>query len=121
MPVARNSSSRSSAVLGRAQHRPDEMRSAARRGEDVREEEALRDLDALLVGQLALALDRDLVPRRHETGIAFGRGVDEVLVAHGVAQVVGQLDVDRLRVLAEERDPRGGVGFKRACQLKRRQ
>ena len=107
--------------LGRAQHRPHEMRPAARRGENVREEDALRDLDALLVGQLALPLDGDLVPRRHETGETLGRRVDEVLVAHGAAQVVRELDVDSLCVLAEERDPRGGVAFERAGQLKRRQ
>ncbi len=107
--------------LGRAQHRPDEMRPAAGRSEDVGKKQALRDLDALLVGQLALPLDRDLVPRRHQTGEALRRGVHEVLVAHGEAQVVSQLDVDRLCVLAEERNPRGGVDLDRAGQLKRRQ
>ena len=37
--------------LGRSQHRPDEVRPAARRREHEREEHALRELDALLVGQ----------------------------------------------------------------------
>ena len=45
--------------LGGAKHRPDEMRAATRRREHEREEEALRDLDPLLVGERARALGRD--------------------------------------------------------------
>ena len=89
-------------LLGRAQHRPDEVRAAARRGEHEREEEALRDLDALLVGAGSGSLGCHLRPRRHEPREALGCRVDEIFVADRPTQVVGQRGVDRVDVGAQE-------------------
>ena len=88
--------------LGRAQHRPDEMRAAARRGEHEREENALRDLEALLLGQRPGSLTGHGAARGRQAGEALGRRVDELFVADRATQPVGQRVVDRLGVLAEE-------------------
>ena len=93
--------------LGRSQHRPDEVRPAARRREHEREEHALRELDALLVGQSLRPLDGHLLARRDEPRKALGGGVDELLVADGPLQIVGQRGVDGVRVDAEELRSRG--------------
>ena len=94
--------------LGRAEHRPDEMRAAPRRREHEREEEALRDLDALLLGERrARARLRRLRARRDEPREALGGGVDELLVPDRPAEVVGQRGVDRLGVGAQEAGARG--------------
>ncbi len=103
--------------LGRTQHRPDEMRAATRGREHEREEEALRDLDPLLVGQRARALGRDRGPGRHEAGEALGCRVDELLVADRAAQVVRQRSVDRVDVTAKE--PRA-LGVERGRENRRR-
>ena len=103
--------------LRRSQHRPDEMRAAPRRGEHEREEQSLRSLDALLLGQGPRPLGRHLRACRHEAGEAFGRRVDKRLIAHRPAQIVGERGVDRLRVCAQER---GALGVERRLQLGRR-
>ncbi|HEY3192657.1 MAG TPA: hypothetical protein VGJ61_07725 [Solirubrobacterales bacterium] len=41
----------------------------------------MRDLQAALVGELALGLDRHLVGARHETGVELGGGVEQLMVA----------------------------------------
>ncbi len=78
------------------------MRAAAWGRKHEREEEALRDLDPLLVGERAGAFGRDLRAGRHEAGEALGRRVDELLVPDRSAQTVGQQGVDRLDVTAKE-------------------
>ena len=72
---------RSEGLGGGAQHRPDQMRAGAGRGEDVGEEEALGDLEALLVRQPALALRGHLGRARDQAGIALGGGGEQLLVA----------------------------------------
>ena len=64
-----------------AQRGPHEVRARPRRGEDVREQQALRDLRAVLVALAALRLGGHRLPGRREAGIALGGGVDEVLGA----------------------------------------
>ncbi len=64
-----------------AEHRPDEVGAGPGRGEDVREEDSLSDLGALLVGQLALGLGRHLGGARHQAGEALGGRDQQLLVA----------------------------------------
>ena len=66
----------------------------------MREEEALRDLEALLARQRALELGVHRLPVWRQAGEALGRVVDQLLVAYVAAEVLGQGVVDRLDVRA---------------------
>ena len=94
-------------------HRVEQMRADPRVGEQVREEHALVDLEALLVllEQLALGVDRR--PGREQVGMAVGRLVDDLGQAQRPAQAVRHLLVDRLGARGDPRlalGPRGGRG-----------
>ncbi len=88
------------------EHRPDEVRAAARRREDEGQEEALRDLDALFLGERTLALGCDLLLRRDEPRELLGGRVHELVVAQRGRQTVRQRRVDGLGVHAQEGDSR---------------
>ena len=124
-PVARNSSRRASASsVGAASTRRGARRSAVTRARTRGTGPARSRCPPCRAA--ALALGRDLRPRRHEPRKAVGGGVDELLVADRPAQVVRQLGVDRLGVGAQEpcargvrvpvaaRDVRAGAG----CRLR---
>ena len=59
-------------LLGRAQHRPHEVRAGLGVGEHVREQQPLRDLQPVLVGERALVLGGQFVAARHEPGHPLG-------------------------------------------------
>ena len=86
----------------RAQHRPIRWAPARGVGEHVGEEQPLRQLDALLVGELALQLGGDAGAGGREPGKALGRVEHELLVAQLDGEVVGEHGVDSLDVRAQE-------------------
>ena len=79
-----NSRSRASDFGSRQQHRVAEMRAGVRMRQHVREEDALIDLDAVLVALHLLALRIDLLARRHQAGNELGGLVGEHIGAHEV-------------------------------------
>ena len=89
-------------LSGGSEHRPDEVRSGAGRGEHVREKEALGDLDALLVGQPALGLGGQLIAAGDEPRVALRGGLEQLVVAQRLREAVGELVIDRLGVRAQE-------------------
>ena len=68
----------------------------------MREEEALRDLDALLVGQPALGLGGQLIPAGDQPRVSLCGGVEQLIVAQRLREAIGELVVDRLGVRAQE-------------------
>ena len=89
-----------------------EVEARARVCEDVRDEDPLADLEALLVLLQQLALGFDGGSARKLLGKPLGRGVDEVGHARLLAVAVGELAVDGVHVAAEVLDPRG-LGVRR--------
>ena len=94
---------------GGAQHRPHQVGPGARGGEDVGDEDALRDLGSLLLAQLALALDGHLGGGGDQSRVALGGGVEQLIVAEGLRHPVGELVVDLIDVIPKEGVP-GLVG-----------
>ena len=66
------------------------------------EQQPLRDLDALLLALRVLGLRLDLGPRGHEPRVALGGAIDQLVEAQRRREVVGQLGVELLGVLAQE-------------------
>src|SRR5471030_1311858 len=79
-----------------------EVRPTSRIGQDVCEQQALVDLQPLLGLQRQGGLERKFRPRRHQPGVGFGGGVNKVLDADKTGQSIGQCDIDRLDLLAQE-------------------
>ena len=94
----------------RAQHRPDEVRPRARRGEHVGDEQPLGDLHALLLALQMLGLRVDLCARGDQPRKALRGAVDELVEAQRRGVVVGQGRVELLGVLAQEALARVVVG-----------
>ncbi len=78
------------------------MAAAFRVGEELVAQDALVDLDALLLGLLQLRLGVDLRLRRHETGHRCCGVVCQPLDAHEFASAVGQPVVERARMASKE-------------------
>ena len=89
-------------LRGRAQHRPHEVRARGGRGEHVREQQALRDLEPLLVGERPRVLGLQRLARRHQPGHALRRTRQQRLEPQRPAAAVGQLVVERVGVDAQE-------------------
>ena len=89
-------------LRGRAQHRPHEVRARGGRGEHVREQQALRDLEPLLVGQRPRVLGLQRLARGHQPRHALGRAREQRLQPQRPAAAVGQLVVERVGVHAQE-------------------
>ena len=84
------------------EHRVDQVRAGARRGQHVGEEDALSELRALLFGQRPLGLGRHLLPARDEARVALGGRDEQLLVAQRSGHPLGELVVDLLDAGAEE-------------------
>ena len=95
LPSRRNSSSRASDSAVGCDIECIEVEARARVGEDVRDEDPLVDLEALLVLLQQLALGGDRGPGGQVVREALGRRVDELGDAHLPAEPVSQLGVDR--------------------------
>ena len=87
---------------GRAQHRPHEVRARGRRGEHVREQQSLGDLEPLLVGERPRVLGLQRRARGHEPGHALGRAREQLLEPQRPAAAVAQLEMQRVCVGAQE-------------------
>ena len=99
-------------------HRVHQVETGARVCEDVRDEDPLADLEALLVLLQQLTLGCDGGAARKLLGKPLGSGVDEIGNARLLAVSVGELAVDRVHVAAEVLDPRGlGLAWYRAARL----
>ena len=71
-------------------------------GEELVEQDALVDLDAVLVGLPQLGLGVDLGLGRHEAGHEAGGVVGQPLDAHELPAAVGQPVVERAGMAAQE-------------------
>src|SRR5256885_9538888 len=78
------------------------MRAGSGMRKDVREENALIDLDAVLVALHLLTLRRDLRARRHETGNQIGSGVDQRLGAQERGLTLSQCAINRLGMTGQK-------------------
>ena len=94
---------------GGLRHRVHQVEAGARASEHVRDEEPLRDLEALLVLLQELALGVDRGATGEVVGEALGRGVDELGEAQLLAEAVREVVVDRFDVVAQLGRP-GGSG-----------
>ena len=106
LPVAAEAVEQGERRGGGLRHRVHEVEAGALVREDVGDEDALVDLEPLLVllQQLALGVDRGAA--RELIGEPLGGGVDELGDARLRAEAVGELAVDRLDVVAQALDPR---------------
>src|SRR5436309_6352650 len=78
------------------------MRAGSGMRKDVREENALIDLGAVLVALHLLTLRRDLRARRHETGNQIGSGVDQRLGAQERGLTLSQCAINRLGMTGQK-------------------
>ncbi len=78
------------------------MLADARAREHVSKEQALVDLDAVLVALPMRRFGGDLLSRRDQSGNEVRRGVDEIFDAPKRRAAFGQAIVDRLDVSGEE-------------------
>jgi hypothetical protein len=78
------------------------MRAGLRVRQDVGEEDALIDLDAVLVALRFPALRIDLRARRRQAGNELRGLIGERLGAHEAGLVLGQHRIERLRVFPEK-------------------
>ena len=85
----------------------DQVGAGARVIEDLRQEDALIQLDARVLVHLGVApLGQDRGPRGHQPGIAVGRGVAQLVDAEASLEIAGELRVDDPRIRAQEREAR---------------
>ena len=107
-----------------------EVEAGALMAEHMRQEDALVDLDAVLVALVEGRLRRDLLARRHQPGHRAGRGEDELFEADETRAVAGQAVVDPFGMGGEEalarlprrrQDRRGGGRLVGAAPRFRRQ
>src|SRR6185437_15136943 len=102
----------------RPEHRVHEVRPRPLRRQQVGDHQPLRDLEPVLLRQLARPLGLHLLARRHESRPARGGVIDEVLHTHRAREPIRQRRVELLGVCAEEalaggirrRGNRGGSG-----------
>ena len=86
----------------RQQHGVAEMHAARRMREDMRQQQALIDLDAVLVALLQAVLARQLRRRRHQAR-HHRRGIaDQMLDAHEFREIIGQAAIDRFGMGGEK-------------------
>src|SRR5579863_5714804 len=86
----------------RQQHGVAEMRAAGGMREDARKQDALVDLEALLVALQQLALDNDLLDARNQPRQKLRRRVDETLGAHESAHLLSNRAIERLHMSGKE-------------------
>ena len=85
----------------------DEMGAGARVIEDLRQEDALIQLDARVLVHLGVApLGEDRGPGGHQAGIAVGRGIAQLVDAEASLEIAGELRIDDPRIRAQEREAR---------------
>ena len=86
----------------RQQHGVTEMFADARARKHMRKEQALVDLDAVLVALRMSRLGLDLLPRGDQSGNEIRSGVDEVVEAPEDCAALGQETVNLLDVNSEK-------------------
>ncbi len=86
----------------RQQHGVTEMQSAPFATENMREQEALIDLQPVLVALKRASLPPDFGARRRQPGKSVGRGKDEVFDANEAREVIRQRSVDLFHMRAEK-------------------
>ena len=79
-------------------------------GEHMGEEDALVDLDAVLVALVERGLGGNLLAARHQAGNGRRRGVDEVLDPDEAGPLAGQRVIDPVGMGGEEALPAGAGG-----------
>ena len=105
-------------LRSRQQHRVAEMPPRLIMREDVRDQNALVDLEAVLVALEHVLIRRDLCALRHKPRKRIGSGKQEFFHPHEASHAMGDGAVDRARMRAQE--PVAGfadAGPDRFCRL----